>query len=298
MNKVSVVILNYLNYLDTIECVESIFEMNYELEGIVIVDNHSNNESYKILSKKYKNNNRIIVIRTGQNYGFAKGNNIGMAIARQRFHTDFVLVVNNDTIFEQKDFFEKLLNHYEHGVGMIGSAIHLKGDATQKEFLYDLSFIEMLKIILELYLIQCGKVIWLFMVPAPKKRNEKKIIQGCAILFTPDFFKHYSGFYKKTFLYAEEPILYFMCKKYSLRQIYVHDTFIYHKVNQSSEMSFHNDVNVKNNYRRQSYGYLVWWIIKDKVNETVKKLLQNQNIKEIYESTADLKNYGLESEKK
>ena len=36
-----------------------------------------------------------------------------------------------------------------------------------------------------------------------------------------------------------------MCKKYSLRQIYVHDTFIYHKVNQSSEMSFHNDVNVK-----------------------------------------------------
>ena len=39
-------------------------------------------------------------------------------------------------------------------------------------------------------------------------------------------------------------------------------------------------------------------LVKDKVNETVKKLLQNQNIKEIYESTADLKNYGLESEKK
>ena len=52
MEKISIVLLNYLNYTDTLECVNSILEMEYELAGIVIVDNHSNNESFQKLYKK------------------------------------------------------------------------------------------------------------------------------------------------------------------------------------------------------------------------------------------------------
>ena len=43
MNKISIVVLNYLNYVDTIECVDSILEMKYKFEGIIIVDNNSKN---------------------------------------------------------------------------------------------------------------------------------------------------------------------------------------------------------------------------------------------------------------
>lgn len=286
MNKVSIVILNYLNYLDTIECVESIFKMNYELEGIVIVDNHSHNESFKILSRKYKKYNKIVVVKTGSNYGFAKGNNIGIAIARQRFHTDFVLVVNNDTIFEQKDYLEKLLNHYEYGVGMIGSAIHLKGNVVQKEEVYDISFQGTFRRFVKLNLKKVQKDIWCFLIQNVKEKKEVKFLHGCIILFTPDFFKHYNGFYKRTFLYAEEPILYLMCKKYKLWQVYVHDIYIYHKEDQSSKMSFKNDFNTMEEYRRQSYIFLIWWIIKDNVYQRIRGLLRLQN-REVYKSTAE-----------
>ena len=105
MKKISIVILNYINYKDTIECIESIFEMNYRYEGIVVVDNNSENESVKILNKKYKDNKKIIIVKARHNYGFAKGNNIGICIARRKFHTDFVFVVNNDTVFVKKGLF-------------------------------------------------------------------------------------------------------------------------------------------------------------------------------------------------
>ena len=84
MNKVGIVILNYLNYKDTIECVESIFNMKYDIAGIVIVDNHSENESYNVLKKLYKNRLNVSVIQSNRNYGFAKGNNIGIKVVRQK----------------------------------------------------------------------------------------------------------------------------------------------------------------------------------------------------------------------
>lgn len=285
MNKVSIVVLNYLNYLDTIECVESILEMGYDHEGIVIVDNNSCNESFNILKKKYKENKNIIVVRTGKNYGFAKGNNIGISIARQRFHTDFVLVVNNDTVFKQRDYLQVLLDHYTDGIGMIGSEIHLKGDTIQNENLYDISFYGTLRSLLNMHLRKSGKEIWAFLIPPVKKRKMVRVLHGCAVLFTQDFFKHYKGFYARTFLYSEEPILYLMCKKCGLRQMYVADTYIYHKEDQSSELSFQNDTKIMNDYVRQSYKFFVWWVFKDKLNEIIKRCIGISDMDTVYEST-------------
>ena len=52
------VILHYLTYKDTVECVESILENITNAEySIIIVDNGSNNESGDQLQKKYAENN-------------------------------------------------------------------------------------------------------------------------------------------------------------------------------------------------------------------------------------------------
>ena len=132
MEKISIVLLNYLNYTDTLECVNSILEMEYELAGIVIVDNHSNNGSFQKLYKKYAQSDKIIVVRTGKNYGFAKGNNIGIRIARERFGSDFIFVANNDILFMKQDYFDKLLENYSDGVGVIGSEIRTRGNRVQR----------------------------------------------------------------------------------------------------------------------------------------------------------------------
>lgn len=284
MEKISIVILNYLNYLDTIECVDSIFKMEYEFEGIVIVDNNSKNESFKVLGNRFKSNKNIIVVKARYNYGFAKGNNIGISIARQKFHTDFVFVVNNDTVFLEKDYFKKLLACYSNGVGMIGSEILLKGYVVQKEISHDISLQGTFKEWVDLYLKKFEKEGWSFLVPKAKRKKKVQILHGCAILFTPDFFRYYNGFYRRTFLYAEEPILYLMCKKYGLRQLYTNGTYIYHKEDQSSELSFKNDSKIIQDYRRQSYKFLLWWIIKDKVNEIIGQLFGVKNREKVYEA--------------
>ena len=103
MHRVAIVVLNYLNYADTIECVDSILKMKYSLCGIVIVDNASYNGAYQKLKAVYKNRNGIHIIKTQKNLGYAKGNNCGISYARKRLKADYVLVVNNDTVFIDKE---------------------------------------------------------------------------------------------------------------------------------------------------------------------------------------------------
>lgn len=264
MNKIGIVLLNYLNYQDTIECVESILKMHYDIAGIVIVDNHSENESYAVLHKIYQNAANIIVVKTGKNYGFAKGNNIGINIARKRFQTDFVFLANNDTLFMQEDYFEKLLNYYEDGVGVIGSEIRLDGGIVQKRYMVFTSLKE--EIFLFLYYFSKLHDNAFLRILLPHIYRSDYAIHACAMLLTPDFFIHYEGLYKKTFLYCEEDILYLMCKMYHLKQRYTDDTYIFHKENQSSQMSFNDDEKVMSQYKLQSIKYVIWWMIKEKIH--------------------------------
>lgn len=272
MEKIGIVILNYLNYRDTIECVDSIRQMNYSIAGIVIVDNGSYNESYNILSKIYKGDKKICVVHAGKNYGYAKGNNIGICIARKRFLADFVYVVNNDVVFKDPEYFEKLLCLYDDKTGIIGSEIQLRDGSMQPEYMAFISFPDVLNKYLRKWLVRKKKEIWLKGIPALNERNKKQILHGCGLLFTPNYFKYYRGFYSKTFLYCEEDILFMMCQRRRLQQKYAKDTFIYHKEDKSSDMSFQNDANIAGEYAFQSYKYVVWWAFKNHIFEIVKGL--------------------------
>lgn len=272
MEKIGIVILNYLNYRDTIECVDSIKQMNYKIVGIVIVDNDSYNESYNILNKIYKEDKKICVVRAGKNYGYAKGNNIGIRIARRRFSADFVYVVNNDVIFKDPEYFEKLLCMHDDKTGVIGSEVQLKDGNMQSKFMAYISLSDVLNIYLRKWLVRKKKEIWLLGIPPLNERNKRQILHGCGLLFTPNYFKYYKGFYPKTFLYGEEKILFMMCQRRGLRQKYVKDTYIYHKTSQSSDMSFYNDANIVSEYAFQSYKYVVWWAFQNLFFEKLKGL--------------------------
>lgn len=95
------------------------------------------------------------------------------------------------------------------------------------------------------------------------QKQRVQILHGCCRLFTPLFFKYYDGFYPKTFLYAEEQVLYLMCKYVNIDQTYVPECEIYHKEDRSSEMSFHNDKRIDIKYNLQSYKYVIYWAIKN-----------------------------------
>ncbi len=263
MENLAIVILNYLNYQDTIECVDSILQMEYDINGIVVIDNGSANESFEVLKEKYRDNSRIIVESTGKNLGFAKGNNFGIKIAREHFGAEFVYVVNNDVIFQQKDFFEILLKEYDDSIGVIGSKIVLKNHSVQSKYYAYVTLKEVLRGYIERWLIELDKKVWTYGLPGVDDRKKKQVLHGCGLMFTPAFFKVYKGFYPKTFLYCEEEILFMICEHYGLKQKYVEEAWIYHKEDQSSEMSFENSNAIKRKYAFQGYKYVVWWSFKN-----------------------------------
>ena len=77
------VILHYQTVSETTQCVSSIINnIEYDNKHIIIVDNSSPNKSGTYLKEYYKYDKNIEVIINKENLGFAKGNNIGYAYAR------------------------------------------------------------------------------------------------------------------------------------------------------------------------------------------------------------------------
>lgn len=63
--KVSIILVNYKNYKDTIKCLDSLKKVMYQNLSIIVVDNNSKDDSFEIL-KEYEDD-RIIVMESGFN---------------------------------------------------------------------------------------------------------------------------------------------------------------------------------------------------------------------------------------
>jgi hypothetical protein len=122
MKSVSVVVLNYRTWQDTIECLRSLLADTYRPRQIVVVDNGSDNDSLHriagwVAGEGVRLERRtpagavsgsvgpadegsrpeIVLIESDRNGGYAAGNNLGIRYALSgRF--DGVLILNNDTI--------------------------------------------------------------------------------------------------------------------------------------------------------------------------------------------------------
>jgi GT2 family glycosyltransferase len=112
---VSVIILNWNGYQDTIQCLESILKLEYANYRIVICDNGSTDGSVEQIelwckdrqidlanleSNPDSQHKYITLIQTGKNLGFAGGNNIGIRHALLDRECKYVWILNNDTIVE------------------------------------------------------------------------------------------------------------------------------------------------------------------------------------------------------
>lgn len=117
--KISVVLINYNGEEDTLECIESLEKISYPDYKIIVVDNAS--ESVEKLDKK----DNIKLIKNSKNYGFAGGNNIGIQFAFNELKSDYVLLLNNDTIVKS-DFLDKLVSFAEESsdIGVVSPQIN------------------------------------------------------------------------------------------------------------------------------------------------------------------------------
>ena len=81
---------------------------------IVIVDNdiQKKEKDRQELLQKYQGNSRIKVLQIKENGGFSYANNQGYQYAREHFGKSYIIVLNNDIEFTQKDFISRLEKSY------------------------------------------------------------------------------------------------------------------------------------------------------------------------------------------
>ena len=94
--KVFISVLNWNGLDDTIECLESVFKMEYLNRNVVVVDNASTDGSASIIQGMFP---QVILIENKENLGFTGGHNVGIRYAIEH-GADYVWLLNNDAIVE------------------------------------------------------------------------------------------------------------------------------------------------------------------------------------------------------
>lgn len=168
----AIIILNWNGWEDTLECLESVYQINYPEYDVIVVDNNSEDISIKKIEDycagkikvnssflNYQNENpikifeysstelqssklpemdvinsaeskeKLILIKNDKNYGFARGNNIGISYALKSLDAEYVLLLNNDTVVD-KDFLTELVDVAKNNdnVGFVGPKVYIYND--------------------------------------------------------------------------------------------------------------------------------------------------------------------------
>lgn len=114
MGYICFVILHYNGIDDTIKCMQSIKRLDGQQDiRTVIVDNASPNGTGCKLAERYADDETIDVLCREENDGFSAGNNAGCEYAVGKWNPDFLVVANNDVIFEQREFTTLIRETYE-----------------------------------------------------------------------------------------------------------------------------------------------------------------------------------------
>ena len=247
------VILHYNLSEVTEQCIESILNyIDWKDYAIIVVDNNSPDGSGIKLMRKYENIDRVVVLLNKSNLGFAKGNNVGIKYAKNILKADFVCCINNDTIMIDNKFIKKTVSEYLYSnAAVIGPQIicangcvqkigrNLKSVEEYKECILNIeskytprksniyNFIEKNRLGMFLY-----EKIYCILY---EKRMLNIILHGCCLTFTPIFFKKLDGFNEKTFMFAEEELLYLALKQNNLISVYNPRIKIKHLEDQSTD---------------------------------------------------------------
>ena len=212
MTHIAFVILHYKSIQYTENCIRSIFKLDGGRDcSIIVVDNGSCDGSGELLRDRFKKEEQVTVILNNENLGFAKGNNIGYDYAKKHCHADFIIVTNNDVLFEQKEFLEVVTGFFDsHKYHVLGPdvvtpvGIHQNPLRMHPYSVKQVRFSMMKKRIL-LHYLQLKKTLHLddrvqilekIIEPGVKKRHDAVkrdeiisdvVLQGACVIFSPLF---------------------------------------------------------------------------------------------------------------
>lgn len=223
--KVDIVIVNWNGWEDTIECLESIYKIDYPDYEVIIVDNHSQDDSVKRI-KESSEGKAFTIIENEENYGFAEGNNIGIRYALKYLNPKYILLLNNDTVVDE-DFLKELVDAGENKAYI--------GILSPKIYHYDRPNI--------IWSAGC-KISWKFArgiqigtgeLDKGQYNDQKEVeyVSGSAFLIKTDVIDEIGLMDKNYFLYFEESDWTLRANQAGYKSLYVPSAKIWHKVSRS-----------------------------------------------------------------
>lgn len=271
MAGVAIVILNWNNWPDTLECLASVFGTDYPDFKVVVVDNGSDDDSVNRIVEwslgtrcgkpvnidcslkdsiglqpvscrvfcqeadyDQEFDSRLLIMKLGGNLGFAGGNNVALRYLMKQKEFDYFWLLNNDTVVAQ-DALSALVNCMESSktVGMCGSMLPYYD---QPDIIWAQgggSF--------NRWLARSGCIGNGLPLAAGLARNEVerrlKYVAGASMLVSRQFIDEIGLMCEDYFLYFEEPDWAFRGQhKFSLA--YAPESIVYHKVGMSTAKGF------------------------------------------------------------
>ena len=252
---VAIILVNYNGNNDTDACIQSLLHIGYKDYYIVVVDNGSS-EPF-VLDETKKEDNRIHCIYSKDNLGFSGGNNLGIRYALEILHSEYILLLNNDTIAEP-DFLDKLLlASVKHPESIIGGKIYYFSD--KKKLWYAGGE----------YIRKTGETIHIGFNEIDNGQYDKdgmvSFITGCLMLIPVSVINKIGLLPEEEFLYFEDTDYCCNAENNNIKLIYCHDAVIYHKVSASTKhrSKVQNYYMIRNGMRMISrygtdkfYGYI------------------------------------------
>ena len=94
---VAVVVLCWNGYSDTLACLESLGQAEWDRLTTIVVDNGSTDGTSEAVRERFP---EVVLLRSEENLGFAEGNNVGLRAALAA-GAEYVLILNNDTVVDR-----------------------------------------------------------------------------------------------------------------------------------------------------------------------------------------------------
>ena len=238
--KVLISVLNYNNFLATKNCISSIIKNIREDYELLIVDNNSSDNSFKLIKKQFKNH---ISIKADYNGGYAYGHRIAARYAlKNKFN--LIWILNNDLTVRKETLHELLSSLKKHGLGLYGS-ITLKsenpdiinfGGGDTSDLSKPLDYNSYEGISLDLY---------------KKIKDFRKVqsIEGSSFIIPLEIIKKYGFMREEYFMYGEETDYCYELGKKEVFSYLVPSSVVVHK----GAESLKNKKYLEKYYRRRNF---------------------------------------------
>jgi len=120
---IPVIILNWNGLEDTIECLDSMFEMEFQDFQIFLLDNGSSQNDVDVLTEKYDFHPKVDLIFSDENLGFTKGCNYVYEnfVKVSKLKYDHFALLNNDTAVDTNWLGNLLASAKAHKAGVVSS---------------------------------------------------------------------------------------------------------------------------------------------------------------------------------